>query len=100
MISINYFLILSALLFGIGLYGIMSRKNAIIILISIEIMINAAMLNFVVFSSYNNSISGQIFTLILIAFAAAEVAVGLGILLAVYRLNHHIELDKITILRW
>ncbi len=100
MIPPEYELILSILLFAIGLFGILTRRNAIIVLMSVEIILNAAVLNFVAFSSYSNDPSGQVTALLAIAMAAAEAAVGLAIFLNVYILHGTIELDKIKILRW
>jgi len=108
MIPIEYWLILSSLLLAVGIYGVMTRKNAIVVLMSIEIMLNAANINLVAFSSYYSSLhpilgtdaSGQVFALFSIAIAAAEVAVGLAILLSVYRRYQTIDVDKINILRW
>jgi NADH:ubiquinone oxidoreductase subunit K len=107
MIDIQYWLVLSALLFSIGAYGVLTRKNAIVVL-----MLNAANINFVAFSSYSNVLhpdpgnpaffdpSGQAIALISIAIAAAEVAVGLAIILSVYRRYQTIDVDKINVLRW
>ena len=108
MIPIEYWLILSSLMFAIGAYGVLSRKNAIVVLMSIEIMLNAANINFVAFSRYHTVLhpleekdpTGQVFALFSIAIAAAEVAVGLAILLTVYRRYQTIDVDKINILRW
>jgi NADH-quinone oxidoreductase subunit K len=108
MIPIEYWLILSSLLLVVGIYGVMTRKNAIVVLMSIEIMLNAANINLVAFSSYYSSLhpalgtdaTGQAFALFSIAIAAAEVAVGLAILLSVYRRYQTIDVDKINILRW
>jgi NADH-quinone oxidoreductase subunit K len=107
MITIEYWLILSSLLFAIGAYGVLTRKNAIVVLMSIEIMLNAANINFVAFSSYHMGLhggsqdpSGQVFAIFSIAIAAAEVAVGLAILLSVYRRYKTIDVDKLNILRW
>ncbi|MCJ7606747.1 MAG: NADH-quinone oxidoreductase subunit NuoK [Thermoplasmata archaeon] len=103
---IEYWLVLSSLLFGIGVYGVVTRRNAIVVLMCIEIMLNAANINFVMFSSYHSVLhsvpdsSGQVFALFSIAIAAAEVAVGLAILLSVYRRYQTIEVDKINLLRW
>jgi NADH:ubiquinone oxidoreductase subunit K len=102
-IPVAYELILSASLFAIGLYGIMVRKNAIVVLMSIEIILNAAVLNFVAFSAYaqpNGDPSGQVFALLAIAIAAGEAAVGLAIFLALYQTHGTVELDKIRLLRW
>ncbi len=108
MIELEYWLIFSSLLFAIGAYGVLTRKNAIVVLMSIEVMLNAANINLVAFSSYHSSLhpdqgpdpSGQAFALFSIAIAAAEVAVGLAILLSVYRRYQTIDVDKINILRW
>ncbi len=100
MIPPQYELILSALLFCIGLFGILTRRNAIIVLMSVEIILNAAILNLVAFASYANDPSGQVFALLAIAIAAGEAAVGLAIFLNVYVTHGTIELDKIKILRW
>lgn len=106
MIPIEYWLVLSSLLFVTGAYGVLTRKNAIVVLMCIEIMLNAANLNLVMFSSYHSTlhvlpdVSGQVFALFSIAIAAAEVAVGLAIVLTVYRRYQTIDVDKINILRW
>lgn len=106
MIPIEYWLIFSSLLFAIGAYGVMTRRNAIVVLMCIEIMLNAANINLVAFSSYHTVLhgtpdaSGQAFALFSIAIAAAEVAVGLAIILSVYRRYQTIDVDKINILRW
>ncbi len=103
MIPVEYELILSLALFCIGLYGILVRKNAIIVLMSIEIILNAAILNFVAFSSYippSGDPAGQVFALLAIALAAGEAAVGLAIFLALFETHGTVELDKIRLLRW
>ncbi|OGS51096.1 MAG: NADH-quinone oxidoreductase subunit K [Euryarchaeota archaeon RBG_16_68_12] len=100
---VEYELVLSASLFCIGLYGILVRKNAIIVLMSIEIILNAAILNFVAFSSYaqpGGDPAGQVFALLAIAIAAGEAAVGLAIFLTLYQTHGTVELDKIRLLRW
>ena len=106
MIPIEYWLVFSSLLFCIGAYGVLTKRNAIVVLMCIEIMLNSANINLVMFSSYHTVLhgtvdpSGQAFALFSIAIAAAEVAVGLAILLSVYRQYRTIEVDKINILRW
>jgi NADH:ubiquinone oxidoreductase subunit K len=100
MIPMEYFLALSAILFVIGAYGVLTKRNAIIVLMSIEIMLNAANINFVTFSSYFDDVAGQVFALFSIAVAAAEVAVGLAILLNLNRVRGTINLDEIYLLRW
>ncbi len=100
MITIEYFLALSAILFAIGAYGVLTRKNAIVVLMCIELMLNAANINFVAFSSFFGDIKGQVFALFSIAIAAAEVAVGLAIILNLYKTRDTITLDEISLLRW
>lgn len=100
MIPLEYFLILSAVLFLVGAYGVLTKRNAIMVLMSIEIMLNAANINFVAFSSYFNDVKGQIFALFSIAIAAAEVAVGLAILLNLNKVRGTVELNELNLLRW
>jgi NADH:ubiquinone oxidoreductase subunit K len=106
MIPIEYWLVFSSLLFCIGAYGVLTKRNAIVVLMCIEIMLNSANINLVMFSSYHDVLhqsidpSGHVFALFSIAIGAAEVAVGLAILLSVYRQYQTIEVDKINILRW
>ena len=106
MIPLEYWLIFSSLLFVIGAYGVLTRKNAIVVLMCIEIMLNAANVNLVAFSSYHGVLhdvpdaTGHVFALFSIAIAAAEVAVGLAIILSVYRRYQTIDVSKINILRW
>lgn len=85
MISLNHYLITSAILFVIGACGVLTRRNIIIILLSIEIMLNAANLSFVAFSSIRNDLGGQVISLFVIAIAASEVAVGLAIAILLFR---------------
>lgn len=100
MITIEYFLGLSAILFIIGAYGVLTKKNAIIVLMCVELMLNAANINFVAFSAYSGNLNGQIFALVSIAIAAAEVAVGLAIIMNLYKTRDTISLDEINLLRW
>lgn len=100
MIPLEWELILSALLFVIGLYGVLVRKNAIVVLMSIEIMLNAPILNLVAFSAYLNDASGQMFALVAIALAAGEAAVGLAIFLVLYKSHGTVDLSRVRILRW
>ena len=90
----------SSLLFMIGLYGVLTRTNPIVVLMSIELILNAANVNFVAFAAYNGDIDGQVFALFSIAIAAAEVAVGLAILLALFERRKTIDLDEIDLLKW
>ncbi|MDD1770816.1 MAG: NADH-quinone oxidoreductase subunit NuoK [Methanomassiliicoccales archaeon] len=96
----EYFLVLAAILFVIGAYGVLTRRNAIVVLMSIELMLNAANINFVTFAVYNGDIAGQVFALFSIAVAAAEVAVGLAILLNLQKLRDTVELPDLHLLRW
>lgn len=100
MIPTEYVLALSALLLVVGLYGVLVRRNALIVLMSVEIVLSAAILNFVAFSAYLGDPAGQTFALLVIALAAAEAAVGLGILLVVYEAHGSVLLDRIRLLRW
>jgi NADH-quinone oxidoreductase subunit K len=102
MIGLEHFAILAALLFCIGLVGVLTRRNAIIVLIGIEIMLNAANLNFIAFWRYGENteaLSGPLFALFAIAVAAAEVAVGLALVIAVYRHYRSVDVDKLNSLK-
>jgi NADH:ubiquinone oxidoreductase subunit K len=100
MIPQEYFLALASILFVIGAYGVLTRKNAIIVLMCIELMLNAANINFVTFSAFRNDATGQVFALFSIAIAAAEVAVGLAILLNLQKAQDTTNLEDIKLLRW
>ena len=102
MIGLEHFAILAALLFCIGLVAVLSRRHAIIVLIGIEIMLNAANLNFIAFWRYGenaDALSGPLFALFAIAVAAAEVAVGLALVIAVYRHYRSVDVDKMNSLK-
>jgi NADH-quinone oxidoreductase subunit K len=99
-IPINWFLMLSTALFVIGVAGVLIKKNAIIILMSIELMLNAANINLVAFSVYNNDASGQVMALFSIGLAAAEVALGLAILLNLNKLKDTVNVDDVSTMRW
>jgi NADH-quinone oxidoreductase subunit K len=99
-IPISYFLILSAVLFSLGVIGVVIRRNAIIIFMSIELMLNAVNLTFITFSNYLGNIEGQIFVFMVMVVAAAEVAVGLAIIVAIYRLRETVHVDEIKLLKW
>ena len=100
MIPLEYFLILSSILFVIGIVGVLTKKNAIIVLMSIEIMLNAANINFVAFAAYNHNSDGFMFALFSIGIAAAEVAVGLAILLNLNRLKDTVHVEDLNTMRW
>ncbi len=93
MLTLNHFLGLSAILFGIGLYGLLSRRNLVAILLSIEIMLSAVLINFVAVARFNDNAQGDIFALFVMAMAAAEVAVGLALFLNVFRITGQATTD-------
>jgi len=100
MVPANYYLVLSAAVFSIGVFGIMTRRNALMFLMSVELLLNAANLNFVTFSLQYGNTTGQVFSLFVVALAAAEVAVGIGIVLVLYRNFGDIDVDKAMTMRW
>jgi NADH:ubiquinone oxidoreductase subunit K len=101
-IGLEHYLILSAILFSIGLYGALAKRNAIIILMSIELMLNAVNIAMVAFSRYIVPLllTGQVFAIFIIVVAAAEAAVGLAIILAIYRSRETIDATKIDLMKW
>ncbi len=100
-LPLHFFVLLSAVLFAIGLYGLISRRNAIAVLMSIEIVMNAANLNFVAFWRYLHpqSLEGVVFVLVTITVAAAEVAVGMAVVLSIYRTLHTVNVDEVAQMR-
>lgn len=100
MIPLNYYLILAGIVFAIGLYGVMSQRNGIRILMCLELLLNAGNINLVAFSSYLGNSTGQVFALFSIAIAAAEAAIGFAILLSLFRVRDTIDVHDINILRW
>lgn len=96
----SWYLYVAAALFCIGFFGVVTRRNAIAILMSIELMLNAANLNLVTMSAYRDMLNGQIFALFVMTIAAAEASVGLAIIINVYRTIRHIDADKINIMKW
>lgn len=101
-IGLYHYLILSTLLFGIGLYGVLVKRHAIAILLCIELMLNSVNINLVAFSRFlvNGDSVGQVFAIFVIVVAAAEIAIGLAICIALYRGKQTIELEKFNLLRW
>lgn len=99
MIPINYYIVLSAILFSMGVVGVLVRRNALIIFMSIELMLNAANLAIVAFSSVLKSFSGQIFVFFVIAVAAAEVAVGLALIVEIFKSKRSIDVDQMSSLK-
>ena len=94
------FVIFSSMLMLVGAYGVIRNKNSIVVLMSIEIMLTAANINFVAFSSYYHDLTGQVVVLFVTTIAAAEVAIGLAILLSLFKQRDTIELDLLDRLRW
>jgi NADH-quinone oxidoreductase subunit K len=99
-IPINYYLILAAIFFVIGAVGMLTRRNAIIIFMSIEMMLNAVNLTFVTFSTFMGDTAGQIFVFFIMAVAAAEAAIGLAIVLSLYRNQQTVYVDKVNLMKW
>jgi NADH:ubiquinone oxidoreductase subunit K len=102
-ISLEHVLVVGALLFSIGLYVALSRRNAVGVLMGIELMLNSVNLNLVGFSRFTESaspIDGQVFAVFVITIAAAEAAVALGLAVAVYRLRQSIDVDQLNLLKW
>jgi NADH:ubiquinone oxidoreductase subunit K len=104
--DLSKFLIIAALLFAVGVAGVLTRRNIIVIFMSIELILNAANLNFIAFARYMqetgsaNAVAGQVFTVFVIVVAAAEAAIGLGLVIALYRNRETIFVDKIDLLKW
>ncbi|MCY4629977.1 MAG: NADH-quinone oxidoreductase subunit NuoK [bacterium] len=96
---LNQFLVLSAVLFAIGVYGVLARRNGVLVLMSIELILNAVNINLVAFGSYVSSISGEVFALFVITVAAAEVGVGLAILLLLYRNRRSVDLSEADLMK-
>jgi NADH:ubiquinone oxidoreductase subunit K len=101
-LTLYHYLVLGAVLFGIGMYGLLTRRNAVGVLMSIELMFNSANINFVAFSKFitPSDFTGQVFSIFVITIAAAEAAVGLAIVLLIYRNYRGIEVDNINIMKW
>ena len=100
MITLNHYLLLSAVLFSIGTAGLFLRRNLITLLLSVEIMLNAVNLTFVAVGRYNGSVEGQIITFFVMTVAAAEAAVGLAIIIALFRHRETLSPDAFTSLKW
>jgi NADH-quinone oxidoreductase subunit K len=100
MIPVSYYVILSAIVFVTGMVGVLIRRNIIIILLSIELMLNATNINFVAFSNYFHNVAGQVFVFFALTVAAAEVAVGLAIIIALYRSKSSINVDEFHLMKW
>ncbi len=99
MVDVTHYLVLSTIVFSIGVVGVLTRRNVIIILMSIELMLNSVNLNLVAFSDRLQDLSGQVFAVFVIAVAAAEAAVGLGIVIALFRNKETVNVDEIDLMR-
>ena len=99
---VSYFLVLSSLLFSIGVYGVLARENAVLVLLSIELMLNAVNINLVAFAAMfgEAGVSGLVFALFVIAVAAAEVGVGLAIVILIYRNRRSVDVDEMSLMKW
>jgi len=102
MVSLNHYLVLGAILFCLGAFGALTRRNAIAILMSVELMLNAVNLNFIALARYlpHTQLTGQAFAIFVIAVAAAEAAVGLAIVLGLYRNFKTVNVDEINLMKW
>lgn len=100
MATLEYYLILAAFMFFVGVVGVMTRRNAIVVFMSIELMLNAANLTFVAYASFLGDVFGQLFVFFVMAVAAAEAAVGLAIIIAIFRNKLTVNIDEINILKW
>lgn len=99
-VPLSWYLVLSAILFVTGVAGVLTRRNAIVVFMCIELMLNAVNLTLVAFSSFLGDITGQVFVVFVMAVAAAEAAVGLAIVIALFRNKQTVDLDSINILKW
>jgi NADH-quinone oxidoreductase subunit K len=100
MVSLQSYLILSAVLFIIGVMGVVTRRNAIIVFMSIELMLNSVNLTLVAFSAFLGDVTGQVLVFFVMTVAAAEAAVGLAIIIALFRRKQTVNLDEINIMKW
>ena len=99
MLTVNHFILLSAILFCLGAVGVLVRRNPLVMFMSVELMLNAANLAFVAFSRYLNNLDGQIFVFLILTVAAAEVAVGLAIIVAMFRARENVDVDEVNELK-
>ena len=99
-IRLPFLLLFAAVLFSAGVYGVLARRNAVLVLMSIELMLNAVNVNLVAFAAHLRDLTGQIFALFVIAVAAAEVGIGLAIVILIYRNRETVNVDEVNLLRW
>lgn len=100
MVSLEHYLILSAVIFAIGIVGVVVRRNLIVVLMSVELMLNAVNLTFVAFSSFRGSMDGQVIVFFVMAVAAAEAVIGLAIIIAVFRHRQSLDPEEMQLLKW
>lgn len=100
MVSLNSYLILSAILFAIGTVGVLTRRNAIVIFMCVEMMLNAVNLTFIAFAKFLGNLDGQIFVFFVMTVAAAEAAVGLALMIAFYKNRESIDVEDLNLLKW
>jgi NADH:ubiquinone oxidoreductase subunit K len=100
MIRLPFILFFGALLFSAGVYGVLARRNAVMVLMAIELMLNAVNVNLIGFSAYLKDVTGQVFALFVIAVAAAEVGIGLAIVILLFRNRQSINVDEVNLLKW
>ena len=96
---LNQFLFLGAILFCIGVYGVLARRNGVMVLMSVELILNAVNINLVAFGAFHNNPTGQVFALFVLTIAAAEVGIGLAIVLLIYRNLHSADLDDVDVMK-
>jgi NADH:ubiquinone oxidoreductase subunit K len=99
-IRLPFLLVFAAILFSAGVYGVLARRNAVLVLMSIELMLNAVNVNLVAFSASLHQLTGQVFALFVITVAAAEIGIGLAIVILIYRNRETINVDEINLLKW
>ncbi len=99
-VTTSHYVVLSTLLMLVGVIGILTRRNILVLLMSVELILNAVNINLVAFSAAQQQVHGQVFSIFVITVAAAEAAVGLGILIALFRNKHTVHADEIDLLRW
>lgn len=100
MAPLSHYLVLSAILFAIGVWGVLRNRNALVIFMCIELMLNAVNLSLMAFSSYLKDYTGQVLVFMVMAVAAAEVAVGLAIIIAIFRYKESVNVDNINVMKW
>jgi NADH-quinone oxidoreductase subunit K len=100
MAPLTHYLILSAILFALGVWGVIRNRNGLIIFMSIELMLNAVNLTFMAFSGFLKDYSGQVYVFLVMAVAAAEVAVGLAIIISIFRFKESVNVDDINVMKW